>query len=157
MPIACGGRARADIVLMSVTTTAAVEQAILGEARHRLCAAKLDGKVLVDHSTTEIDATKRVAAALDAQDGHGLHRRAGIGRPCGGGRRHARDHGGRRGVGHRPVCGRCWSIWGSSRTWAPVGAGQATKLVNQTLVLANYCVIAEALRLAEAYGVDAAS
>ena len=27
-----------------------------------------------------------------------------------------------------------------------VGAGQATKLVNQTLVLANYCVMAEALR-----------
>ena len=37
-----------------------------------------------------------------------------------------------------------------------VGAGQATKLVNQTLVLTNYCVMAEALRLAEAYGVDAA-
>lgn len=36
-----------------------------------------------------------------------------------------------------------------------VGAGQATKLVNQTLVLTNYCVLAEALRLAEAYGVDA--
>ncbi len=38
----------------------------------------------------------------------------------------------------------------------PVGAGQATKLVNQTLVLTNYCIMAEALRLAEAYGVDAA-
>jgi 3-hydroxyisobutyrate dehydrogenase-like beta-hydroxyacid dehydrogenase len=37
-----------------------------------------------------------------------------------------------------------------------VGAGQATKLVNQALVLTNYCVIAEALRLAEAYGIDAA-
>jgi 3-hydroxyisobutyrate dehydrogenase len=37
----------------------------------------------------------------------------------------------------------------------PVGAGQATKLVNQALVLTNYCVIAEALRLAEAYDVDA--
>ena len=37
-----------------------------------------------------------------------------------------------------------------------VGAGQATKLVNQTLVLTNYCLMAEALRLAEAYGVDAA-
>ena len=36
-----------------------------------------------------------------------------------------------------------------------VGAGQATKLVNQTLVLTNYCVIAEAVRLAQAYGVDA--
>ena len=34
------------------------------------------------------------------------------------------------------------------------GAGQATKLVNQTIVLTNYCVLAEALRLAEAYGVD---
>jgi 3-hydroxyisobutyrate dehydrogenase-like beta-hydroxyacid dehydrogenase len=38
----------------------------------------------------------------------------------------------------------------------PVGTGQATKLVNQTLVLTNYCVLAEALRLAQAYGVDAA-
>ena len=35
------------------------------------------------------------------------------------------------------------------------GTGQATKLVNQTLVLTNYCVLAEALRLAQAYGVDA--
>ena len=35
-----------------------------------------------------------------------------------------------------------------------VGAGQATKLVNQTIVLTNYCVLAEALRLGEAYGVD---
>ncbi|UUX52267.1 NAD-binding protein [Nisaea acidiphila] len=37
-----------------------------------------------------------------------------------------------------------------------VGAGQATKLVNQSLVLTNYCVIAESFRLAEAFGVDAA-
>ena len=36
-----------------------------------------------------------------------------------------------------------------------VGAGQATKLVNQTLVLTNYCVIAEALRVAETYGIEA--
>src|SRR5262249_22299457 len=38
----------------------------------------------------------------------------------------------------------------------PPGSGQATKLVNQTLVLANYCVLAQALRLGQAYGVDAA-
>jgi len=37
----------------------------------------------------------------------------------------------------------------------PIGTGQATKLVNQTLVLTNYCVLAEALRLAQAYGVEA--
>ena len=38
----------------------------------------------------------------------------------------------------------------------PVGAGQITKMVNQVLVLTNYCVLAEALALAEAGGVDAA-
>ena len=44
---------------------------------------------------------------------------------------------------------------GKATLMGDVGAGQATKLVNQTLVLTNYCVIAEAFRLAEAYGVDA--
>ena len=37
----------------------------------------------------------------------------------------------------------------------PVGAGQVTKMVNQVLVLSNYCVLAEAMVLAEAGGVDA--
>ena len=37
-----------------------------------------------------------------------------------------------------------------------VGAGQTTKMVNQVLVLNNYCILAEALALAEAGGVDAA-
>ena len=36
-----------------------------------------------------------------------------------------------------------------------VGAGQVTKMVNQILVLNNYCILAEALALAEAGGVDA--
>ncbi len=36
-----------------------------------------------------------------------------------------------------------------------VGAGQVTKMVNQILVLNNYCVLAEALALAEAAGIDA--
>ena len=36
-----------------------------------------------------------------------------------------------------------------------VGAGQVTKMVNQILVLNNYCILAEALALAEAAGVDA--
>jgi 3-hydroxyisobutyrate dehydrogenase-like beta-hydroxyacid dehydrogenase len=45
---------------------------------------------------------------------------------------------------------------GSFTHMGGVGTGQATKLVNQTIVLTNYCVLAEALRLAQAYGVDAA-
>ncbi len=38
----------------------------------------------------------------------------------------------------------------------PTGVGQATELVNQVLCLTNYCIAAEGLRLAQAFGVDAA-
>ena len=44
---------------------------------------------------------------------------------------------------------------GTLTVMGPVGAGQVTKMVNQVLVLTNYCVLAEALALAEAGGVDA--
>src|SRR5919202_4490328 len=39
----------------------------------------------------------------------------------------------------------------------PVGAGQTTKIVNQLIVGAGYVLMAEALSLAEAAGIDAAS
>ena len=44
---------------------------------------------------------------------------------------------------------------GTCTHMGPVGAGQVTKMVNQVLVLSNYCLLAEALVLAEAGGVDA--
>jgi 3-hydroxyisobutyrate dehydrogenase-like beta-hydroxyacid dehydrogenase len=44
---------------------------------------------------------------------------------------------------------------GTCTHMGPLGAGQVTKMVNQVIVLANYCVLAEALALAEAGGVDA--
>jgi 3-hydroxyisobutyrate dehydrogenase-like beta-hydroxyacid dehydrogenase len=143
----------ADIILMSVTTTAAVEQAVLGSSGIA-SAGPLDGKVLVDHSTTEIDTTKRVAAALTAATGMAF-----VDAPVSGGPGAATSGtlaimaGGEAAAiaRIRPVMERL----GQLTHLGPVGAGQATKLVNQTLVLANYCVIAEALRLAEAYGVDA--
>ncbi|MCG8694048.1 MAG: NAD-binding protein, partial [Minwuiales bacterium] len=40
--------------------------------------------------------------------------------------------------------------------FGPVGAGQVAKMVNQVLVLTNYCVLAEALKLAENGEIDAA-
>ena len=38
----------------------------------------------------------------------------------------------------------------------PVGAGQVVKMVNQVLVLTNYCVLAEGLKLAENAGANPA-
>jgi 3-hydroxyisobutyrate dehydrogenase len=154
---ACGSPAAvartSDIVLVSVTTTAAVEEVALG--RDGIASAgRLDGKVLVDHSTTEIETTKRVATRLAAATGMAF-----VDAPVSGGPAAAMSGtfaimaGGEVSAVARvrPVMEQL----GLLTHLGPVGAGQATKLVNQALVLTNYCVIAEALRLAEAYGVDA--
>jgi 3-hydroxyisobutyrate dehydrogenase len=154
---ACGSPAAvaraSDIVLMSVTTTAAVEEAVLG--RDGIGSAGwLEGKVLVDHSTTEIEATKRVAAGLAAATGMTF-----VDAPVSGGPAAAMS--GTLAImagGEASAIARIRPVMeqlGLLTHLGPVGAGQATKLVNQALVLTNYCVIAEALRLAEAYGVDA--
>jgi 3-hydroxyisobutyrate dehydrogenase len=45
---------------------------------------------------------------------------------------------------------------GNTTHMGQVGAGQITKMVNQTIVGAGFVVMAEALRLAEASGIDAA-
>jgi 3-hydroxyisobutyrate dehydrogenase-like beta-hydroxyacid dehydrogenase len=142
-----------DIVLVSVTTTAAVEQVALGE-NGIAAAGPLAGKVLVDHSTTEIDTTKRVAAALKAATAMDF-----VDAPVSGGPAAAAS--GTLAImagGEAAAIARVTPVMqqlGRFTHLGPVGAGQATKLVNQTLVLTNYCVMAEALRLAEAYGVDA--
>ena len=154
---ACGSAVEAaqasDIVLVSVTSTAAVEEAVLG--KHGIASAgRLDGKVLVDHSTTEIETTKRVATGLEAAAGMAF-----VDAPVSGGPVAAMS--GTLAImagGEASTIARIRPVMeqlGLLTHLGPVGAGQATKLVNQALVLTNYCVIAEALRLAEAYGVDA--
>jgi 3-hydroxyisobutyrate dehydrogenase-like beta-hydroxyacid dehydrogenase len=144
----------ADIVLLSLTSTAAVDAAVLGE-RGIASAGQLEGRIVVDHSTTKIDVTKRVATALSAATGAAF-----VDAPVSGGPEAAiagrlaiMAGGDSAAIAHiAPVMQKLGTLTHMGTT----GAGQATKLVNQTLVLSNYCVMAEALRLAEAYGVDAA-
>ena len=141
-----------DVILACVINTAAVEDAAIGP-RGALAAGKVDGKVFVDHSTTELEATSRIANVL-ATRGMTF-----VDAPVSGGPGAA-------------AAGTLAIMAGGSDTaiaaiaevmrglgnmthMGTVGTGQATKLVNQTLVLTNYCVLAEALRLAQAYGVDA--
>ncbi|HZD89209.1 MAG TPA: NAD(P)-dependent oxidoreductase [Pseudolabrys sp.] len=143
----------ADIVLVCVINTAAVEDVALGS--HGLINAKAPaGKIMVDHSTTELETTRRIAAAL-AERGMAF-----VDAPVSGGPVAARAGslaimaGGAEDAIARiaPVM----AALGTLTHMGPAGTGQATKLVNQTIVLTNYCVLAEALRLAQAYGVDAA-
>jgi 3-hydroxyisobutyrate dehydrogenase-like beta-hydroxyacid dehydrogenase len=140
----------ADIILVCVINTAAVEDATIGP--RGIASRDVAGKVVVDHSTTEIKATLRIAERLTARGA------SFVDAPVSGGPGAAESGtlaimaGGDAGSIARiaPVMAHL----GRMTHMGGVGAGQATKLVNQTIVLTNYCVLAEALRLAEAYGVD---
>ncbi|MEZ5849895.1 MAG: NAD(P)-dependent oxidoreductase [Hyphomicrobiaceae bacterium] len=143
-----------DIVLASLTTTAALTSVIEG-ADGLTSAGAARARVLVDLSTCEIAETKRLAAVLASVTAMDF-----IDAPVSGGPGAAETGtlaimaggDGTAITAVRPVMEQL----GRFTHMGAVGAGQATKLVNQALVLTNYCVIAEALRLAEAYGIDAA-
>jgi 3-hydroxyisobutyrate dehydrogenase len=143
----------ADIILVCVINTAAVEDVALG-ARSLVAAAKPAGKIMVDLSTTELETTKRIAVALEA---HGMMF---VDAPVSGGPGAAKA--GTLAImagGPDAAIAQIAPVMrdlGSLTHMGPAGTGQATKLVNQTIVLTNYCVLAEALRLAQCYGVDAA-
>jgi 3-hydroxyisobutyrate dehydrogenase-like beta-hydroxyacid dehydrogenase len=144
---------RADIVMLCLTTTKDVEAVIFG-TEGIASAGRLYGKVLVDHSTTDIETTQRLAALLGRNTGMAF-----VDAPVSGGPGAAEA--GTLAImagGDAAAIARIkptMDLLGRFTHMGDVGTGQATKLVNQTLVLTNYCVIAEALRLAEAYGVDA--
>jgi 3-hydroxyisobutyrate dehydrogenase-like beta-hydroxyacid dehydrogenase len=141
----------ADIILVCVINTAAVEDATIGP-RGIAAAGDIKGKVVVDHSTTEIKTTLKIAEQLAARGAHFIDA------PVSGGPGAAETGtlaimagGADEAVARvRPVM----SKLGQFTHMGGSGAGQATKLVNQTIVLTNYCVLAEALRLGQAYGVD---
>jgi 3-hydroxyisobutyrate dehydrogenase len=141
-----------DVVLVCVTSTHAVEEAVLGPGG--IAEAQGKGKVLVDHSTTEIGETKRFAAELK--------RRAGmewVDAPVSGGPTAAAAGtlaimAGGDAAAIKQVEPVMAKLAGRFTHMGPVGAGQVTKMINQVLVLTNYAVIAEALRLGEKCGID---
>jgi 3-hydroxyisobutyrate dehydrogenase-like beta-hydroxyacid dehydrogenase len=113
------------------------------------------GKLLVDHSTTEVGATKAFAEKLRAEAGMGwVDAPVSGGPPAAAAGTLAIKAGGSAADFARaePVL----ADLGQCMLMGEVGAGQTTKMVNQVLVLNNYCILAEALALAEAGGVDAA-
>lgn len=144
---------RCRIVLACVTTTADVA-AVLEGPEGIASAGRIEGGTFVDCSTTEIATTRALAARLLQATG-----RQWVDAPVSGGPGAAQAGtlaimaGGPAPVieAIRPVM----ETLGRFTRMGDVGSGQATKLVNQTLVLTNYCVIAEALRFAQAHGVDA--
>jgi 3-hydroxyisobutyrate dehydrogenase len=143
-----------DIVLVCVTSTHAVEEAVLGPGGVAEVPGK--GKVLVDHSTTEIGETKRFADELKKRAGM-----AWVDAPVSGGPTAAAAGtlaimAGGDAASVRQVEPVMAKLAARFTHMGDVGAGQVTKMINQVLVLTNYCVIAEAIRLGEKCGIDVA-
>ena len=111
-------------------------------------------KVLIDHSTTEAGTTREFAARLRADTGMGW-----VDAPVSGGPPAAASGTLAIMAGGSDADFTAVELvlakLGACMHMGPIGAGQVTKMVNQVLVLSNYCVLAEALALAEAGGVDA--
>lgn len=143
----------ADVILACVISTAAVVDVVEGP-QGLLTASNVRGKVFVDHSTTEIETTRRLAKLLAEKAGVSM-----VDAPVSGGP--AAAEAGTLAImagGSDEAIAKVTPLMANLGTFTHMGgpgAGQATKLVNQTLVLTNYCVIAESLRLAETYGIDA--
>jgi 3-hydroxyisobutyrate dehydrogenase len=146
--------AASDIVLMCVLDGPAVENCCFGE--QGLATANGAGKIVVDHSTINPRATRDIAARL--------RRLAGlrwVDAPVSGGPLAAREGtltimaGGEAAdiATAAPVMA---ALAGHFTSVGALGAGQTAKILNQAIVGAGYVLMAEALALAEAAGLDAA-
>jgi len=141
-----------DLVLLFVTDTKSVERAVFGDSGVASGAAR--GKVLIDLSTTEVDATREMAARLERETGMGW-----VDAPVSGGPPAAAAGtltvmagGADEDIARvRPIVP---DIAGRFTHMGPVGAGQSAKLINQVLVGSQHALLAEAIRFAENLGLD---
>jgi len=142
-----------EFVITALNSAAIVEQAVLGANG---AAQGMDSaSVLIDMSSIDPPSTRRLAAALGERCGaawvdaplSGGAPKALIGKltVMAGGSAEAVAHAGQL---MRDLCANYTHM-------GPTGAGQTTKLVNQVLCALNNQAVAEAVRLAEAGGVDA--
>lgn len=143
---------KADIVLMCLFDTQAVEEVVFGRAG---IASGKRFKTLVDHASIRPDATREFAARLKQEcgadwvdapvsGGVGGASAGTLAIMCGG------DEAAVERV--RPIL----AAYSPNVTrMGPAGAGQTTKLCNQMLVGCSIATIAEVVRMAQSAGIDA--
>lgn len=144
--------AECDVVLLCVSDTAALREVV--DAPQGLAAGLSAGKLVIDLSTVEVEATREIAARLRRD--HGAYW---VDAPVSGGP--AAAAAGKLAV----MAGADEAVFERARVvldhlaarvtrMGPVGAGQTTKLVNQVIVGGCKTVIAEAVQLAINLGID---
>jgi 3-hydroxyisobutyrate dehydrogenase len=142
-----------DMIILCVTDTEAVEAVVFGPGG--VVAGGGPGKLIVDHSTIHPLKTREFAARLGEERGMGW-----VDAPVSGGETGAKAGtlivmaGGDEGdVARAEPVMRAYASRISRM--GPVGAGQATKVCNQMIIGAEVAAIAEALRFAHDFGVEA--
>lgn len=152
-PADVAGKLAGDVIVLMLTNTPAVDAVTLGE--NGLTGALKPGTLVIDMSTTGVRKTRECAEAVKALGG------GWVDAPVSGGQFGAEAAslaimaGGEESNFERakPIL----EVMGAKITHlGPVGAGQITKLANQTIVGIGVAALAEALTLAKAAGVDPA-
>ncbi len=150
-PTPADAAANADIVIICVANTEALENVLLGE--DGVIDRMEEGTIVVDMGTTAIDATRRFADAVEEAGGHWIDA------PVSGG-----THGAENGtltimVGAEEEdfqrVQRVFGVLGSRVTHVgEIGSGQIAKAANQMIVGITIGAIAEAFSMADEAGVD---
>jgi len=144
----------ADLVLLNLPTTDAVEQAVFGEAG--VAGALKPPQLVVDFSTIKVERCKAFGEKLRAQTGCGwIDAPVSGGPPASGSGTLTIMAGGEAAEIARaqPLFA---DIAGRFTHMGPPGAGMVAKMLNQLIVGAGHAVMAEAVVMAEAAGIDAA-
>lgn len=143
-----------DLVLMCVLNAEAVEACVFGPGG--VAETARASQVLIDLSTCDPAATRDIATRLKSKTGMRW-----VDAPVSGGPPAARDGtvtvmaGGDAAdiAAIKPLMA---DMAGNFTHMGPVGAGQTAKIINQAIVGTGFVLMAEALALAEAAGIDAA-
>ncbi len=144
----------ADIILLNLPTTEAVEAAVFGA--DGIATAMRPGQTIVDFSTIAVDRGRSFAARLLAERACGWVDAPVSGGPPAAGSGTLTVMAGGRPQDIEAVQPLMADVAARFTPMGPPGAGLAAKMINQMIVGSIHAVLAEALVTAEAAGIDAA-
>jgi 3-hydroxyisobutyrate dehydrogenase-like beta-hydroxyacid dehydrogenase len=149
-----GVSAGAELVLLNLPTTDAVEQAVFGE--RGVASAVRPPQVVVDFSTVKVEKGKAFAEKLKSKTGCGWVDAPVSGGPPASGAGTLTVMAGGEAADIACVKPLMADIAAHFTHMGPPGSGLVAKMINQLIVGCGHAVMAEALVLAEAAGIDAA-
>ena len=143
-----------ELVLLNLPTTDAVEQAVFGE--RGVASGLKPPQLVIDFSTVKVDKGKAFAEKLKAKTGCGWVDAPVSGGPPASATGTLTVMAGGEAADIERVRPLMADIAGRFTHMGPPGSGLAAKMINQLIVGCGHAVMAEALVLAEAAGIDAA-